>query len=416
MKMIHGLRKHHYVLRASIFLIAVALTAGMVGCSIEIPLTGPIGIAIGVVIAVVTFFVVMHTVRVGSQVKRVIAKFMEAGAARDIEAAYACCSHSSYTKEDIVELIEGSYDSFQDYKRLTISEQNWDSREDTERARVNGAIIYRGRKQAFWCSLVKERDGWKIAGVQIGLTKEGVVSQVVPGKGGDDPGDLKRPKAVAATAIESQPSGKLFHDRSLWLLLASNAVAILVAVLQNWDLLAVMWVYWFQSVVIGFFHFLRIRQLREFSTKGFTINRRSVEPTPETKSRVARFFLLHYGFFHFGYFIFLLVFSGTGMFSSGGENALTSADLKYIIPVGLLFLGNHLYSYFYNRPRDTGRPNIGTLMFYPYARIIPMHLTIVLGFFISSPLLFFLLLKTLADAIMHVVEHRVLLRRGQQQA
>jgi hypothetical protein len=55
-------------------------------------------------------------------------------------------------------------------------------------------------------------------------------------------------------------------------------------------------------------------------------------------------------------------------------------------------------------------------MFYPYARVIPMHLTLTLGFFISSPLLFFLLLKTLADAIMHVVEHRVLLRRGQQQA
>jgi hypothetical protein len=40
-----------------------------------------------------------------------------------------------------------------------------------------------------------------------------------------------------------------------------------------------------------------------------------------------------------------------------------------------------------------------------------MHLTIVLGFFLSSRLLFFLLLKTLADVIMHVVEHRVLLRR-----
>ena len=228
--------------------------------------------------------------------------------------------------------------------------------------------------------------------------------------------DLRRWRAVAATAMKSQPSGNLFYDRSLWLLLASNTVTILVAVLQNWDLLAVMWVYWFQSVVIGSFNFLRIRQLREFSTEGFRINRRSVEPTPETKSRVARFFLLHYGFFHLLYFMFLLVFSGTGMFSSGGENPLTSADLKYIIPVALLFLGNHLYSYFYNRPRDTGRPNIGTLMFYPYARIIPMHLTIVLGFFISSPLLFFLLLKTLADAIMHVVEHRVLLRRGQQQA
>lgn len=116
------------------------------------------------------------------------------------------------------------------------------------------------------------------------------------------------------------------------------------------------------------------------------------------------------------YFIFLLVFSLTGMFSSAGENALNSADLKYILPTALLFLGNHLFSYFYNRPRDTGRQNIGALMFYPYARIVPMHLTIILGFFLSGDLLLFLLLKILADAIMHVVEHRVLLRREEQQA
>jgi hypothetical protein len=389
----------------------------MAGCSVGVQLEGPIGIAVGVVIAVIAVFVVMRMLREGSHLKKVIVKFMEAGAARDVEAAYACCSHSSYTKDAVAELVEGSYDSFQDYKRITISEYKSEWSESTEgRAWMRGKIIYRGRKQAFWCSLVKERDGWKITGFPIGLTEEGVVEQAVPGIGGEEPGDLKRPQAVGAIAAESQPRASPFHDRSLWLLLASNAVAILVAVLQNWDLLAIMWVYWFQSVVIGFFHFLRMRKLRGFSTKGFTINNRPVEPTQGTKNRTARFFLLHYGFFHFVYFMFLLAFSGTGMFSSGGENPLTSADLIYIIPVALVFLGNHLYSYFYNRPKDTGRPNIGTLMFYPYARIIPMHLTLVLGFFISSPLLFFLLLKTLADAIMHVVEHRILLKRGQQQA
>jgi len=223
--------------------------------------------------------------------------------------------------------------------------------------------------------------------------------------------NLTRRGTGTAPAMKGQPRENLFYDRSLWFLLGSNAVTVVLAVTQNWNLLPLMWVYWFQSIVIGFFNFLRIRHLSEFSTEGLAINGHPVEPTPETKNRIARFFLLHYGMFHLVYFIFLLVFSLTGMFSTADEDVLNTADLKYILPLALLFLGNHLFSYFYNRPRDIGRQNIGMLMFYPYARIIPMHLTIILGFFLGNRLLFFLLLKTLADAIMHVVEHRVLFRR-----
>jgi hypothetical protein len=203
-------------------------------------------------------------------------------------------------------------------------------------------------------------------------------------------------------SLNGQPGQSLFHDRSLWFLLLANGVTTILAVTQNWNLLGLMWVYWFQNLVIGFFHFRRIRQLREFSTKGFTINRRPVEPTEETKNQVARSFLVHYGMFHFVYFMFLLAFSQ--------YRGLGSADLIYIVPTALLFLGNHIFSYRYNGPRDIGRPNIGTIMMYPYARVIPMHLTLILGAFLGGGLLLFLLLKTLADVIMHVVEHRVLLK------
>ena len=213
--------------------------------------------------------------------------------------------------------------------------------------------------------------------------------------------------AFSSTHMNGQPGQSLFHDRSLWFLLLANGVTTILAVTQNWNLLGLMWVYWFQNLVIGFFHFRRILRLREFSTKGFTMNNRPVEPTEETKHRVARFFLGHYGGFHFVYFGFLLVFS-----QSGG---LSPADLIYIIPTALLFLGNHIYSYRYNGPRDIGRQNIGTIMMYPYARIVPMHLTVILGFAFSGGLLLFLLLKTLADVIMHVVEHRVLLKGKVQQ-
>ena len=53
-------------------------------------------------------------------------------------------------------------------------------------------------------------------------------------------------------------------------------------------------------------------------------------------------------------------------------------------------------------------------MIYPYARIIPMHLTIIIGATFVNALPFFLVLKTFSDAVMHVVEHKVI-RKGEKQ-
>jgi len=195
----------------------------------------------------------------------------------------------------------------------------------------------------------------------------------------------------------------LFGEPSLWFLLLSNLATIFFATKENWNLLTIMWIYWFQSITIGFFNFIRILQLKEFSTEGFEINGQPAQPTQGTKISTAFFFLFHYGFFHFVYII--RIFYG---------NTPNPAELKYILLTALLFFINHLFSYFYNRPRDTKKQNIGSLMFYPYARIIPMHLTMLSGSAFVDALPLFLVLKTFADCIMHIVEHNVL-RKGELQ-
>ena len=62
-----------------------------------------------------------------------------------------------------------------------------------------------------------------------------------------------------------------------------------------------------------------------------------------------------------------------------------------------------------NRNRVPKRiPNIGSMMFSPYIRIMPMHAFIVFGAFFAGPhvaLVFFMILKTLADEAMHALEH-----------
>ena len=207
-----------------------------------------------------------------------------------------------------------------------------------------------------------------------------------------------------------QSKRNLLSDPSLWLLLFSNLVTIYFATKDGWNLPTILWVYWFQSITIGFFNFIRILQLEEFSTEGFKINGQHAQSTQSTKKFTAFFFLFHYGLFHFVYFVILLA----GTFTNAYGQSIDSAALKLILLTALLFFINHLFSYYYNKPRDTKKQNIGSLMFYPYARIIPMHLTIILGSFFVDGLLFFLILKTFSDAVMHIVEHKVI-RKGEEQ-
>ena len=189
-------------------------------------------------------------------------------------------------------------------------------------------------------------------------------------------------------------------DSSVWGLLIANLTTIIVAVKQDWSLVQVMWVYWCQSVIIGLFNFWRMMSLERFSTRGISSSSGPVPPTREARREMAWFFLAHYGIFHFVYLVFLLI-------------ALFRAKLVVFAPepllLVLLFLINHAWSFFRNRGREADSvPNIGTLMLLPYARVIPMHLTLVFGgLFIANKywLVFFLLLKTLADLIAHVAEH-----------
>ena len=53
-------------------------------------------------------------------------------------------------------------------------------------------------------------------------------------------------------------------------------------------------------------------------------------------------------------------------------------------------------------------PNIGRLFVFPYARIVPMHLSIIFGNLLevqsTGEVVMFLGIKTLADVIMHMKE------------
>ncbi len=192
----------------------------------------------------------------------------------------------------------------------------------------------------------------------------------------------------------------LRNEPSTWSLLGSNLFVIILAVVEGWNILTIMWIYWAQSVIIGVFNFIRILTLKNFSTKGVKFSGKPVPASELVKIPIAFFFLFHYGFFHFGYASFL----SSGSFAGRSGAPVDTSD---ILIASAIFLANHCFSFLYNRERDKEKQNIGRVMFYPYARIVPMHLTIIFGsFFGGHAIVLFLLLKTLADVVMHGAEHR----------
>ena len=195
---------------------------------------------------------------------------------------------------------------------------------------------------------------------------------------------------------EASPAHRPLEDTSLYGILVGNAMTFLAAATQHWSLVPLLWVYWGQSVVIGITNVIRMLRLEEYSTAGF---QPPLPPTRATLVKYTGFFALHYGGFHFVYAA--LLFSG----KVGGRPA--PADVPWIVTGILGFALAHGYSLWVNHGRDfrQKKPNLAALMFYPYLRIVPMHLAIVLGGALTGAIRpLFIGLKTVADAGMHLIE------------
>lgn len=205
---------------------------------------------------------------------------------------------------------------------------------------------------------------------------------------------------------------ELSKDRSARVLLITNIVIIIIAIVEKWRPEIMMLIYWGQGAIIGWFNFWRILKLKNFSTRGFKINNRNVEPTPKTKIKTGFFFLLHYGIFNLAYLGLIAGFAS--------QYDISTRDYHGILLCVIIFFANHWYSHRYNLKQDLkSRPNIGTMMLIPYVRIIPMQLTILAaGLWTKDSslmtLVIFLLLKTVADLITHSFEHTIYTKKDPQ--
>ena len=204
-----------------------------------------------------------------------------------------------------------------------------------------------------------------------------------------------------------------FRKTSTLSLIFSNLLVIFFAIVDGISANEVLWIYWSQSVIIGIFNFIKMITLKEFSTEGFKQGKKQMLPTRATAISSAVFFLFHYGFFHVIYAVFL------GAFSDFSHSNGSSSGTKYFLLSAGMFFISYLIEFINSRKEQTEElPNIGLIMFAPYARIIPMHLTIIFGGFIGAAgsilstntnlaiIVLFIGLNTVVDLITHSIDFK----------
>jgi hypothetical protein len=185
---------------------------------------------------------------------------------------------------------------------------------------------------------------------------------------------------------------KYFANPSFFFLLAGNLYCIWYYQNHTNGFITVVWIYWLQSVIIGLFNFIDLLTIKNYDAGNFKLNDAPV--TEKNKGCMAWFFLLHYGGFHLGYALFLLVDFG-----------VRDVDKIFLLIGVAAFLMETISGFIKNKQFEQQvKLSIGTMFFLPYLRILPMHLMILIPAFTGiKASLIFLVLKMAADILSYML-------------
>jgi hypothetical protein len=148
--------------------------------------------------------------------------------------------------------------------------------------------------------------------------------------------------------------------------LVVNAAVAIPIWLGWWSVFALVGLYWFENVTLGVIQFLRMRRVERTQTR-------------RDEFGMSGFFALHYGIFTLVHGIFVGVFFGLlldGAHAGGASGWWLSALLVALLPA-------LAYRRDYVRGDAARTANLNRLMFEPYARVMVMHLVVLVGAWIA---------------------------------
>jgi hypothetical protein len=214
------------------------------------------------------------------------------------------------------------------------------------------------------------------------------------------------------------------------LLVVVNLVPLAGAVWWDWDLMAILALYWVENGIVGAINVLKILRAEGSMLGGMQMRLNGRPISSLARRPIAAFFLIHYGGFWVGHGLFVLLFlpAISGSLVSGGivnpDGTISTPLLSpfgpgpdwAVVALGALGLAiSHGTSFWLNYLGRGEYRSVSPaqLMLAPYGRLVILHLTIILGamlsIWIGSPvgsLLLLVILKTALDLVFHLREHR----------
>lgn len=184
------------------------------------------------------------------------------------------------------------------------------------------------------------------------------------------------------------------RDRGGWSILAVNIAVVLAFYFDDLDSRSVLLTYWVQGLIIGFFHYLRIMNIRKFSESSANAE---VSDDDDMLRTTAGGFMKIYGFFHFIYLVFII-------FIPIFEKNFPPIDVDLIVLSAAGFFVGHLLVFLRQLAWDKKQVvNLSVLASKPIIRIIPLHISIIAwGWWGMSPaFIIFLVLKVVIDTYLH---------------
>ncbi len=173
-------------------------------------------------------------------------------------------------------------------------------------------------------------------------------------------------------------SVNISNNASLYILIAVNLIPILGVLFLSWSPMEVVYLYWAETVIIGFFNIFKMALAGK---NGFELIL--------LKCFMIPFFIVHFGMFTLiqGVFIMLMdpklktyILTGKPMPEFLVIDSLSSTLHTLFWPLLLLF-ASHFFSFFWNyvgKKEYVGK-DPGNLMVKPYSRIIVQQLVAILG-------------------------------------
>jgi uncharacterized protein YjfI (DUF2170 family) len=221
--------------------------------------------------------------------------------------------------------------------------------------------------------------------------------------------------------------GRYFSNIPLTALVAANAIPLFGVIFLGWDAFLIVLLYWAENLVVGFYNILKMALAAAPPQRGM----------PRAAAHLGKLFLIPFFIIHYGGFTAVHGMFVLAMFKKTEDKFMEGADwpcflvflqmlLNVIkraysaIPANMKFallalFISHGVSFVYNYllKREFATMKLEKQMMMPYARIFVMHIAIIAGGILvgalGSPaaLLFVLVvLKTILDAALHLLEHR----------